>query len=320
MIIDVHHHMFRLNTDQKKLAVEAERRYARYGPGARSQAVDVTLEDIRQRLAPFYGLDFHVLCQNLLQIMAQAGIDITVLSVVDSIEEGLNDEEVLSANRACADIAALSHGKLITLAAIDPRRKEAPELFRRCIEDYGMGGLKFHPDWGFYPNSEEAYAVLKVAEKLGTPVLIHTGPWPRATERRGHQRAKFAEVIHLDDVAQDFPGLKVIAAHMGRFAWRDWASLAQCHRNLYGDLAMWQIFAVVNYERFCRDLREILDIAGTDSVLFGSDGPGCTAIVPNEDFVRILRDLPRKAPPGVKFTEEEVEGILGENARKVFGL
>jgi predicted TIM-barrel fold metal-dependent hydrolase len=108
---------------------------------------------------------------------------------------------------------------------------------------------------------------------------------------------------------------------MGMLAWRDdWAGLAQVRRNLYGDLAFWQIYAASNYERFCHDLRYNLDVAGSDSVLFGSDGPSAIALMPNEDFIQILRDLPQKAPLGVRFTKEEVEGILGGNAKKVFGI
>jgi predicted TIM-barrel fold metal-dependent hydrolase len=60
------------------------------------------------------------------------------------------------------------------------------------------------------------------------------------------RRVKFAHPSLLDDVAQDFPGLNVIAAHVGRFARREWASPAQFRRNLYGDLAMWQVFALAD--------------------------------------------------------------------------
>jgi hypothetical protein len=254
--------------------------------------------------------------------MAKAGIDITVLCVADDILLGLSNEEVLSKNRICADIAAGSHGKIVAMAGIDPRRKAAPNLFRQCIEVYGMRGLKWHCNLGYAPNSEGAYAVLKVAEKLGTPLLTHTGPTPPPS--RKPKESGWGRLVHpnlLDDVTMDFPGLKVIAAHMGMLAWRDdWAGLAQVRRNLYGDLAFWQIYAASNYERFCHDLRYNLDVAGSDSVLFGSDGPSAIALMPNEDFIQILRDLPQKAPLGVRFTKEEVEGILGGNAKKVFGI
>ncbi|MBI2958604.1 MAG: amidohydrolase family protein [Chloroflexi bacterium] len=250
--------------------------------------------------------------EKLLARMAEDGIDVTVMVHTDNVDLGLNDEQMLSLNRTCADIAAGSHRRIIPLAGVDPRREKAPELLRRCVEDYGMKGLKWHPDHGYYPNSKEAYAVLRVAQGLGIPLLIHTGQMTK--------RAKFAQPIFLDDVLQDFPGVKVIAAHMGRADWRGWAAMAQFRRNLYGDTAMWQQLAVVNYERFCGSLREILDTAGSDSVLFGSDGPGFPSLVPNRRFIQILRDLPQKAPPGTRFTSEEVDGILGANAQKVFGL
>jgi predicted TIM-barrel fold metal-dependent hydrolase len=183
-----------------------------------------------------------------------------------------------------------------------------------------MKGLKWHCDNGYYPNTKEAYAILKVAEELGTPLLTHTGPLPMTPGSPYIPRAKYADVTLLDEVAQDFPDLKIIAAHMGRHQWRKWAEIAQFRRNIYGDLAMWQIFAVKNYDYFCRDLREMIDIGGADSILFGSDGCGFPIFVPNEDFIKLLRDLPDKAPAGIKFTRAEIDNILGKNAQNVYGL
>jgi predicted TIM-barrel fold metal-dependent hydrolase len=317
MIIDAHHHMLPLTFNEKQISQEAEYRYTTYGPHARAGGVQVSLEEIRKRLASF-APDAHG--EKLMERMAQAGIDTTVLLVVDNLELGESDKDILSHNHICADIARGSQGKIISLAGIDPRRKNAPELFRRCIEEFGMKGLKWHPDHGYYPNSQEAYAVLAVAEKLNVPLLTHTGPLPRAVSPHVKRRAKHCDPIYIDDIAWDFPELKIIAAHMGRLAWHDWAQLAQFRPNLYGDLAMWQVFAVTDYQRFCSDLRQILDIAGADSVLFGSDALGFTALVPNEQFIQIMHDLPSKAPAGMKFTREEIDGIMGKNAKKVFNL
>jgi predicted TIM-barrel fold metal-dependent hydrolase len=309
--------MLPLTFDEKRISTEAEYRYATYGPGARAGGVRVSLDEIRKRVAS-YAPDPHG--EKLMERMSREGIDFTVLVVVDNLGLGTRDDEILSNNRICADIARGSKGKIISLAGIDPRRKNAPELFRRCIEEYGMKGLKWHPDDGYYPNSREAYAVLEIAQKLRVPLLTHTGPLPRAVLAGVKKRAKYCDPIYLDDIAWDFPELKIIAAHMGRLAWHDWAQLAQFRPNLYGDLAMWQVFAVTDYDRFCRDLRQILDIAGVDSVLFGSDALGFTCVVPNEQFIKLLRDLPTKAPAGLKFTGEEIEGILGKNAQRIYNL
>ena len=152
--------MVPLTLDQKQISHEAEYRYVNYGPGARG-GIQITLEEIRKRLAS-YAPDPRG--EKLLERMGQEGIDLTVLLVVDNPQMGTSDQEILSSNRICADIAKGSGGKIISLAGIDPRRHHAPELFRRCIEEFGMRGLKWHPDYGYYPNSREAYALLAVAE------------------------------------------------------------------------------------------------------------------------------------------------------------
>ncbi|MDO8671000.1 MAG: amidohydrolase family protein, partial [Dehalococcoidia bacterium] len=302
--------------DDAALTAHAQFYHRVYGAGGRSERVNVSFEEVKRRFQSFSPDPDG---EKLLQRMSVAGIDVTVMCAMDNIDQTPADGEALKLNRSLAEFAERTKGKVLPLAGIDPRRREAPALYRRCIEEYGMRGLKWHADYGFYPNSEEAYALLKVAEQLGMPLLTHTGPLPGFASGL-KPRSKYVDVGLLDEVAQDFPNLKIIAAHMGRFEWRRWAQMAQYRPNLYGDLAMWQVWAVVNYERFCRDLREILDIAGTESVLFGTDACSFSALVPNEQFVQILRDLPRKAPSGIKFTEEEVAAILGGNAQKVFGL
>ncbi|MBI2864059.1 MAG: amidohydrolase family protein [Chloroflexi bacterium] len=316
MIVDVHHHLIPVFPDESTLSAHAETYFYLFGGGGRSERTPATLEEVHRRMrARTPDPDG----EKLFQRMTRAGVDVTFMCATDDVRRNLADAEILTVNRTLAEFAQGSKGRVIALAGIDPRRKEAPELFRRCIEEYGMRGLKWHPDCGFYPNSPEAYRVLKVAEQLGTPLLTHTGPLP-AIHPSLPYRSKYADVRLLDEVAQDLPGLKIVAAHMGHYDWLGWAQLAQYRPNLFGDLAMWQLLAVADHARFCRYLRDMLDIAGTDAVLFGSDGPNFTALVTNEEFVQILRDLPRKAPPGIKFTEEEVAAMLGGNAQRVFGL
>jgi len=227
-------------------------------------------------------------CDKLVSRMDKNGIDITVICVVDSVDYGANDDRIL-------------------------RRPEAPALLRRCIEEFGMNGLKWHPDSGYYPNSPEALAVLEVLNEFGLPLLTHCSPLPRS-------RAKFAHPIHLDDIAFTYPDLQVIAAHMGHIWWHEWAALAQYKRNIVGDLAMWQLTAVSKPQLFRRYLREILDILGPEQVLFASDGPVFEPLISNRDWIGILKDLQNKGSDGISFTGEEIDAILGGNAARVFKL
>jgi predicted TIM-barrel fold metal-dependent hydrolase len=83
---------------------------------------------------------------------------------------------------------------------------------------------------------------------------------------------------------------------------------------------MWDALALGNYKLFCRELRAILDLAGPTKVLFGTDNPIFNTVNPTRDYIRLIKDLPEKAPDGITFTEEEVNGILGGNAASMLGL
>ncbi|MDO8670982.1 MAG: amidohydrolase family protein, partial [Dehalococcoidia bacterium] len=199
MIIDVHHHIIPSFPDTATLAAHAEFYYKAYGPGGRSERVGVSLEEVKRR---FRSCSPDPDGDKLRQRMAEAGIDLTLMCLTDNVQSVPDDSVALAANRALAEFASHGKGKVIALAGIDPRRKEAPDLYRRCVEEYGMRGLKWHPDFGFYPNSEEAHAMLRVAEQLGTPLLTHTGPLPGLASGV-RPRARYAYVGLLDEVAQD---------------------------------------------------------------------------------------------------------------------
>jgi len=306
LIIDVHYHYMRLPASDdiarnmaSSLLLDAER-----------AGVKKSLEDV---LPAYRDLMDDPECDKLVRRMDENGIDVTAICVVDNVDFGIDNDRVLRINDYCAKAAAKHRGRLISLAGIDPRRPEAPALFRKCIEEFGMNGLKWHPDNGYYPNSPEAYAVLEVANELGMPLLTHCSPLPRS-------RAKYAMPIYLDDIALDFPSIEIIAAHMGHIWWHDWAALAKYKSNITGDLAMWQLMYVSKPGLFRRYLREILDILGPEQVLFASDGPVFEPIVSNQDWVGIIKDLTTRGADGIIFTEEEVDAILGGNAARIFGL
>jgi predicted TIM-barrel fold metal-dependent hydrolase len=124
----------------------------------------------------------------------------------------------------------------------------------------------------------------------------------------------------LADLAVDFPDLNVIAAHMGLINWRPWAALATHQPTLYGDLAMWDVYALGNYPLFCRELRNLIDFAGVEKVLFGTDNPIFGIIEPTTHWIQAIKDLPTEAPDGITFTQEEVDAILGGNAARMLGL
>ncbi len=251
----------------------------------------------------------------LIEGMDEAGIDITVAVNVDNIQiKQFTPERMQTQNWMLGEAVRRHPGRIIGLAGIDPRRPEAAEMARTCLTDYGLRGIKYHPDHGFDPAGAESYKVLEILARHKGVLLSHTGPLlPKG-------RCKFADPMMLSDIAVDFPEIKVIAAHMGGYInWRPWASLAAFQSTLYGDLAVWDTLACKNYSLFCHQLREAIDLAGPSKILFGSDAPVQTLLYPMKTMIQFIRDLPQKAPAGIHFTEAEVDLILGGNALALFG-
>jgi uncharacterized protein len=252
----------------------------------------------------------------LIEKMDESGIDVTVAVNVDDFNlKKLTCEKMQEQNRILGEAVQRHSGRIIGLAGIDPRRPEAVDMARVCLGEYGLRGFKYHPDHGFDPSGPESYKVLEVLARHKGILLSHSSPLvPNA-------RFKFAEPMLLADIAVDFPEIKIIAAHMGGYInWRPWASLAAFQPNVYGDLAFWDNLAFKNYELFCRELRAVIDLVGPTKILFGSDAPIQALLYPIKMMVQFVRDLPEKAPAGIRFTREEVELILGGNARSVLGL
>ncbi|MGA3085288.1 MAG: amidohydrolase family protein [Thermodesulfobacteriota bacterium] len=307
MIIDVHYHLF------AKLSESMVRNLAQSAiHQAKEMKIDVDPEKLIKKVS---GTWADPSGDGVLSIMEDAGIDLTLICMVDNANiNQIKSENMQRGNKIIGDIARKNPGRIMALAGIDPRRPEAPDMMKQCFEEYGVRGLKYHPDDGYYPCSRESYKLLEVLVKYNGILLTHTSPLGPPS------RCKYAEATELADLAVDFPDLKVIAAHMGMINWRPWASLAARQPNLFGDLAMWDHYAFTRYELFSRELRVLLDFAGATKVLFGTDNPMNSAVVPTKTLIQLLKDLPKKAPAGIAFTKEEIDGILGVNAASLLGL
>jgi len=164
----------------------------------------------------------------------------------------------------------------------------------------GMGarGLKLYPSYNyFYPNARELYPVYEIAEKSELPVLVHTG----SSIFQG-SKIKYAEPIHLDEVAVDFPGLKLLMAHGGRGFWYDQAFfLSRIHPNLYLEISGLPPKNLLTY--FPEMEKNI------DKMVYGSDWPGITTIGRNIDSIKRLPLSP-----------ESLEKLLHANAARILRL
>ncbi|HEV8524269.1 MAG TPA: amidohydrolase family protein [Terriglobales bacterium] len=187
-------------------------------------------------------------------------------------------------NTYSATYARDNPARLLSCGSVHPRHTpdinaDVAELLR-----LKMRMIKVHPPHQLlYPNDylhgvKELEVLYRTAEANGIPLMIHTGTsiFPGA-------RNKFGDPIYVDDVAVDFPKLKILLAHGGRPLWMDTAFfLVRRHPNVYLDISGIPPKTLLKY--FPR-LEEI-----ASKTLFGTDwpGPGVPDIKQNLDAFRVL--------------------------------
>ncbi|MEV5973373.1 amidohydrolase family protein [Streptomyces sp. NPDC051921] len=209
-------------------------------------------------------------------------------------------------NEEIAEAAAAHPDVLIPFASIDPfRGKAGVRQARRLVEDHGVRGFKFHPSiQGFFPNDRLAYGLYEVMEETGAIALFHTGQTGigAGVPGGGGIRLKYSNPLHVDDVAADFPHLKIILAHPS-FPWQDEALAVATHKpGVHIDLSGW------SPKYFPPQLVQYANTLLRDKVLFGSDYP----VLSPDRWLADFAKLPIK--------DEVRPKILKENAARLLGL
>jgi predicted TIM-barrel fold metal-dependent hydrolase len=208
-------------------------------------------------------------------------------------------------NEEIAEAAADNDDVLIPFASVDPARPDAVERARRLIAGHGVKGFKFHPNLqAFFPNDRSAYPLYEAIAEAGLPALFHTGHSGIGTgvPGGGGLRLKYSNPMCLDDVAADFPELRIVLAHPS-FPWQDEAISVCLHKdNVWIDLSGW------SPKYFAPQLVQYANTQLRTKVLFGSDYPLLTPDRWLADFEQL------DVKPAVR------PKILKDNAVRVLGL
>jgi uncharacterized protein len=206
-------------------------------------------------------------------------------------------------NEFVANYVKEDRRRLIPCGSLHPRHSNNFMADVEQLLRLGIRLIKIHPPHQLlYPNDylrgvKELEILYRAAEANGIPVMFHTGTsiFPGA-------RNKFGDPIYVDDVAVDFPQLKILLAHGGRPLWMDTAFfLVRRHPNVYLDISGIPPKTLLKY--FPR-LEEI-----ASKTLFGTDwpGPGVPDMKRNLDDFKTLPLRP-----------EVREQILGKTALTVW--
>jgi len=227
--------------------------------------------------------------------MDQAGVSRSVIVAVDA--ETRWDYRV--SNESVAEAVAAYPERLIGFASVDPHKGVvARRELRRAVDELGLKGLKVLPHLvELRPNDREMYPLYEEAQILGIPVLFHSG-----TQFHAGTKIKYCRPIDIDEVAVDFPELKLIIAHFG-WPWYEEA-MAVCQRNpnVFFNIAGWAPRHIPEF------VIRYMDRVLKDKALFGSDYPLLSR-------TRIVKELGE-----IELKEETRARLYHQNARTVLGL
>lgn len=203
-----------------------------------------------------------------------------------------------------ADFTRAHRDRLVPVGSVNPLHEIDVRAEIRRVLDLGIGLIKIHPPHQhFSPNAYRGELwqlgeIYRECEERGVPVMFHTGTsvFPKA-------RNVFADPMPIDDVANDFPNLKIILAHAGRPLYAETALfLTRRHANVRVEISGIPPKSLLNY------FPRVASMAG--KVLWGTDWPSPGVVSPRKNVADFL---------ALGLGEEVERKILWENAAALFG-
>lgn len=204
-----------------------------------------------------------------------------------------------------AGVVSRHRDKLGCFAGIDPHRgMEAVREVERAVSELGMSGVALRPFIQRIPaDDRKFYPIYSKCVELDVPVWLHTSvSFARTPMYLDHPS-------HLDQVALDFPELKIIAGH-GGWPWTaELVAVAWRHPNMYIDFASMRPRYVGRHNTGWEPLVEYGNSLLADRIIFGSTWLFMGMSVP--ELVEEIRQMPLKEGVLEKWLYGNAAGLLG---------
>lgn len=256
---------------------------------------------------------------------AKGVVDVAVLMTLNSTETF----GITVSNEYMAGLKKQYPDKLEWACNINPTQPGAVEELEKCVLEMGAVAVgEISPAYqSFYFNDERAYPFYEKAQELQIPVVVHAGP-----AQSKNLRMKYGDVLRLDDVAIDFPRLKLVICHMGYYKYDDAIHLTQKHDNVFMDCSWLPQLAGLDRISTPRYLPVVLNPVfnllyplsrywaetwgGTDRLIWGSDWTGSHPRTSLNVILKLNDYLEQYHLPPVP--QQVLDNIVYENWKKVY--
>lgn len=239
--------------------------------------------------------------EQYIEKMDRAGIERSLLVAVRAGDSRMRG----SAEIPYAQVAAYCQqfpDRFSGLAGVDPFRgmRGVAEL-EVAVRDHGFVGAHLYPHWfELPPDHAKYYPYYAKCCELDIPIMMQVGQ--NLVYNRTRALPSVGRPICLDQVAIDFPELRLIGIHIG-VPWTDeMIAMAWKHENVFiGADAYAPKYWPPQFVHY-------LNSYGQDKVLFGTDWP----VIDPERAMREIEELELRPESERKF--------MRDNAVRVFGL
>ncbi len=209
-------------------------------------------------------------------------------------------------NRHIADVVAAHPDVFLGMGVVDPWQGKLAEREIEHIAELGLLGVgELNPArQHFAPNDERFTPLWRRADELGLVVLFHGGYAAAGsnTPGGGGVKLRYSRPTLLDDVAADFPTLRIVCAHPS-WPWESVALAVAMHkRNVFLDLSG------MAPKYLSAEVRQYVRRRIPDKVLFGTDWPSLSV----ERWLREFDEL--------GFEDDVRQKVLLDNALALFRL
>jgi predicted TIM-barrel fold metal-dependent hydrolase len=239
--------------------------------------------------------------EQYIQTMDTAGVDRSLLIAVRAGDMRMKGSFEIPYERVF-EITKEHPERFSGLAGVDPfRGMQGIYDLERAVRECGFVGAHLYPHWfELAPDNAKYYPYYSKCCELDIPIMMQVGH--NLIYQRDRRLPSVGRPITLDQVAIDFPELKLIGIHIGVPWTEEMISMAWKHEHVYigGDAYAPKHWppALVHY----------INSYGRDKVLFGTDWPVISPVRAIEEIEAL----------GLK--EESKRKLLRENALKVFRL
>ena len=144
------------------------------------------------------------------------------------------------------------------------------EELRHYVANRGVRGVKFQPLFQkIMPNDPKLYPFYEVCQELRAIVLFHAG----VVAFPAHY-VRFGNPVCVDDVAWDFPDLRICIAHLGGNYSYEALVICSNHPNVYMDTAYLDFFCDRSLPKVepIELIQRAVRFCGPEKILFASEG------------------------------------------------